>query len=182
MKMTRKSGMGKMAVVVVMLASLALPSLGRAGTLDPSAAPAPTMRTLQEIYDLVADLGRFPVVLGGTAVFDRTTGLVWERGPTGPGMTWDAAVAYCPTLTVGGKHDWRLPTIDELKTLVDATQSNPALPLGNHFVGVQSQYCWSSTTVAGLPGDAWIVDFDYGNVGGFNKDYVMYVRCVRGGQ
>jgi hypothetical protein len=182
MKMTRKSGMGKMAVVVVMLASLALPSLGRAGTLDPSAAPAPTMRTLQEIYDLVADLGRFPVVLGGTAVFDRTTGLVWERGPTGQLMTWDAAVAYCPTLTVGGKNDWRLPTIDELKTLMDATQSNPALPLGHHFVGVQPYGYWSSTTYAVYQSAAWYVYFYNGYVTYGYKFGSLYVWCVRGGQ
>ena len=44
--------------------------------------------------------------------------------------TWLTANFYAYDITVGGRDGWRLPTVEELKSLVDRTQSNPALPSG----------------------------------------------------
>jgi hypothetical protein len=45
----------------------------------------------------------------------------------------------------GGNLQWRLPSINELETLVDCSRHNPALPDGNPFTHVRDGY-WSSTT------------------------------------
>jgi two-component system OmpR family response regulator len=65
---------------------------------------------------------------------DPQTGLMWQRQDNGVGapaeqadMTRDAAAAYCYALRLGGRHDWRLPTIEELQTLHDPTQSAAGL-------------------------------------------------------
>lgn len=34
------------------------------------------------------------------------------------GMNWNDAAVYCKNLKEGGKSDWRLPDIDELRTLI----------------------------------------------------------------
>ena len=39
---------------------------------------------------------------------------------------------------IAGKKGWRLPSIHELRTLIDASQKNPALPSGNPFGNVKS--------------------------------------------
>jgi len=48
--------------------------------------------------------------------------------------------------------------------------------------GFRSSNYWSSTSVVGFEYHAWIVGFDYGVVYGDDKNYNVYVRCVRDGQ
>ncbi len=48
---------------------------------------------------------------------EETKELVWSERFSKAG-TWAAAVSYCGNLNEGGHNDWRLPTIDELRTLI----------------------------------------------------------------
>ncbi|MEA3348106.1 MAG: DUF1566 domain-containing protein [Pseudomonadota bacterium] len=126
--------------------------------------------------------GRFVLVLDDEAVLDRETGLVWERDTDDTTRDWYVAQTYCYLLEIGGRKGWRLPTIDELATLIDSTQSNPALPSGHPFTNAKSYY-WSSTTDASSTNYAWHVYFYYGDVGSFKKSAsVCSVRAVRSGQ
>jgi len=71
--------------------------------------------------------------------------------------------------------DWRLPTIQELITIVDFTKYNPACDL----VDVISDKYWSSTTNAGNTDFAWNVYFGSG-FSNYNSKYnSYYVRCIR---
>ena len=52
------------------------------------------------------------------AVLDRETGLVWQRSPvTGP-APWVAALSYCRQQVIGDRKGWRLPSYEEMSTLV----------------------------------------------------------------
>lgn len=80
-------------------------------------------------------------------VLDRLTGLVWHRDADltkGP-CTWDRALEAVRKLGMESGRDWRLPNINELESLVDASESDPALPAGHPFEAVSQAY-WSSTT------------------------------------
>src|SRR6266446_7070038 len=71
---------------------------------------------------------------GGAAVLDRETGLVWEQSPSTSTFTWEDAQIHCNQLTVGNRIGWRLPTLQELASLVDgdpANTSSPRLPPGH---------------------------------------------------
>ena len=120
--------------------------------------------------------------LGSAAVLDRETGLVWERSPsTTTGATWFGQSFHCIDLNTGGRTGWRLPTIQELLSLVDRSQSNPALPSGHPF-NVQSSNYWASTT-PGNADSAWVVAFSSGSVGAGDKSSSGGLAwCVRGGQ
>jgi hypothetical protein len=120
---------------------------------------------------------------GGAAVLDRETGLVWEQSPTTSSFSWFHAQLQCNGLTVGSRLGWRLPTLQELASLVDPTQDNPALPAGHPFSNVQSSSYWSATTFAAVAGVAWVVNFGSGLFVSFGGEAGSnFVWCVRGGQ
>ena len=134
---------------------------------------------------------RFIVLLNwnSEAVLDRETGLVWEQSPSitgGPAnngrRNWQNAQIHCNQKTVGNRKGWRLPTIQDLASLIDPTQSNPVLPSGHPFSNVQSSIYWSATTDASNSFLVWVVNFANGNVdAGFNKGNFFLAWCVRGG-
>ena len=118
----------------------------------------------------------------GNIVTDTTTGLQWQDNTEAKTVTktWIEAINYCENLTLGGYNDWRLPNINELKSIVDRSKSNPAIV--DTFINVVSSVYWSSTTIVEYKGNAWVVNFDDGNVHNGYKYSRPYVRCVRAGQ
>jgi hypothetical protein len=114
------------------------------------------------------------------AVLDRETGLVWERGPGPISLNWVDASSHCVGLSLGGRKGWRLPTVQDLASLIDPTQLNPALPPGHPFFVLFAHY-WSATD-ARDPQIAWSVDFGNGNMDMTPKvNPINFAWCVRGG-
>ncbi len=134
--------------------------------------------------DTTATCPRFIVLSnwGNAAVLDRETGLVWEQSPSTGTDDWIGAQIHCNQLTVGNRKGWRLPTIQELASLIDPTRSIPSLPIGHPFSNVQSSRYWSATTAVFNGTFAWVVVFDVGVVGLGDKGGNDYAWCVRGGQ
>jgi len=97
--------------------------------------------------------------------------LEWQQDPSKDRMTWQEAIAYAESIGDG----WRLPTVQELISQLDFTKSSPA----TSKPGWGLHWYWSSTTYAGDPDGAWSVNFDFGGVGGNDKGFDGYVRCVR---
>jgi len=121
------------------------------------------------------------------AVLDRETGLVWQKSPSATHQTWFAALDACTLLTAGSRQGWRLPTIQELRSLVDMTQS-PALPVGHPFTNVQvgffDQYWSVSTSFFTVVDTAYVVSFLHPN-DIISTDKISSSNtstwCVRGG-
>ncbi|MDZ4384317.1 MAG: DUF1566 domain-containing protein [Nitrospirota bacterium] len=197
-----------LSTAIISLLMFSTPAL--AGSLNPSAPPGPTMKTLDQApaKDEVIppwsqilpanDTGdpcnsaRFKCVMGGDAVLDKETGLVWDRTPGVFTKSWnmisgrwwedDYATGQCLGINRSGRRGWRVPTIHELLSLVDPFVSSPALPSGHPFSFVQSSTYWSATTSADNNTNAWLVDFGfYGHRSYGNKSEFHYVWCVRGG-
>ena len=117
---------------------------------------------------------------GNGTVTDTSSSLIWQQATAPNTYNWDQAISYCESLSFAGYTDWRLPTLNELNTLVDSTQTPPTI---NHmfFPGTVSSVYWSSTTSA-TPNYAGGVDFSHGGTSYNEKFYTFYVRAVRGGQ
>lgn len=105
------------------------------------------------------------LLLQGDVVQDRLTGLTWTRSADlAPGpLSWQEALQAAERLQTAGLA-WRLPTINELESLVDAGQHQPALPAGHPFQDLRQAY-WSSTTSAFEPDWAMALYLDKGAVG-----------------
>ena len=116
------------------------------------------------------------------AVFDRQTGLVWERSANLYFGSWAGAKKRCENLSLGKHTGWRLPNIFELASLVDPNvpSPGPTLPPGHPFKAVPRFY-WSATTDIENVANAWGVGFNIGDVGSGVKTAVDYVWCVRDG-
>ena len=116
-------------------------------------------------------------------VTDSLTGLMWVRSPSITPATWANALTSANNLTLCGFSDWRLPNINELKSLVNSEAADPAAFLNAQgFTGVQASYYWSSSSYAGSAANAWLVDLSDGNVLVSNKSDINYVWPVRAGQ
>jgi hypothetical protein len=123
------------------------------------------------IYGRSSPETRFVDHSDGT-VTDRLTGLIWLKNAGCLGrMSWKAAVATTGRLKSGdcgsapgspladgsSAGDWRLPTMDELCSLIDFGHRDPALPEGHPFLNIADGYYWSATRMFDYPGVVWVM-------------------------
>jgi hypothetical protein len=115
-------------------------------------------------------------------VLDAARGLMWTAQPLACGRVSNrsggAAETACTECRVGGFDDWRLPTVDELQTLIDRTRFNPAIDT-DKFPDTPSNWFWSSSPDASDPDYAWLVAFYLGHVHLLRRGNGAFVRAVR---
>ena len=120
-------------------------------------------------------------------VTDHLTGLIWLKnaGCFAPALfaasltdVNQLASGACG-LTDGSKAgDWRMPNINELESMVDVSQSNPAIPAGSQFTNVTDAIYWSSTSYfGGVDGSpyAWTIRMSDGR---YMNDFGSNVKNV----
>jgi hypothetical protein len=118
-----------------------------------------------------------------TFVLDNLTGLFWLRDADicSKKMDWDEALDQVTKISLDTPEKilpWRLPTINELESLVDCSRHSPALPDNHPFVNVRDVY-WSSTTSFFDPAWAWALYLNKGATGvGFKKQRDFYLWPV----
>ncbi|MEI7675189.1 MAG: DUF1566 domain-containing protein [Bacteroidales bacterium] len=118
---------------------------------------------------------------GDGTIKDNYTGLTWQKSSSTTAMTWESALAYAKTVTLGGKTDWRLPNIKELQSLNDVSRVKPSINKTYFPNIVTSAFYWSSTSQYKTPSIAWDFNTDYGVVTYNDKTLNEYVILVRGG-
>ncbi|MCI5148766.1 MAG: DUF1566 domain-containing protein [Candidatus Electrothrix sp. MAN1_4] len=142
---------------------------------------------------------------GDGTVTDTKTGLMWKRCSEGlSGDTcehgkvekyrWYDAMQRFKNVAYAGYTDWRLPTIDELKTLVYCRKRKDKegnCKDGSEAPKIKQQafpnnpiwFFWSGSPYAGSSVNAWwYVNFFSGNSYANHRDISNAVRLVRGGQ
>jgi hypothetical protein len=140
---------------------------------------------LAKLADAAAPTGHYVVTAGsGTGndtVYDTKSKLTWQRTVSSTTYTWAAAKTYCAGVgTSLGGTGWRLPTLKELYSIVDLSQTTTPYIDPTAFPSTPSAAYWSSSPVAGSPSNAWGVFFYNGGTGyGFAIPAASNVRCVR---
>ena len=115
---------------------------------------------------------------GDDTVTDRVTGLMWQKGGSEDGMTWQDAKVYVKGLNskkYAGNSNWRLPTIEELASLMKSMKSEESLYIAPIF-SKEQEICWSSDTFG--TNVVWYASFKSGMIRHIYYFY-YYVRAVR---
>jgi hypothetical protein len=131
-------------------AALIAPVLAAAPTCDPQRNPIPTTR-----YEM-----------RGAEVLDKETGLTWQRCSVG--QTWNEGEGCTGTVEEfnwqnakkQARRGWRLPTRDELETLISRACSPSINP--EAFPGVDPVKLWYWSSTQDTSGLAWLVQFGGG--------------------
>ena len=131
-------------------------------------------------------------VIQGDQVYDKKTDLTWARCSVG--QRWKEGVGCVGVVKVftwneankQGGGGWRLPSKDELATLIDrkrkAVGQEPTIDeVAFPDMDYDKLWYWSSTPSGA---EAWHVNFDVGVVidTGYRDEVQYSVRLVRGGQ
>lgn len=125
---------------------------------------------------------RFTDNKNGT-VSDNLTGLIWLKDAnctemaggidrSGGLLNWPSALTWSNNLASGKcglsdnsvAGDWRLPNINELRSLVDYSRHDPVLPIGHPFINAQSVWYWSSTSNPVFTAGAFNVGISRGSI------------------
>jgi hypothetical protein len=150
------------------------------------------------------------VVVAPGVVRDKTTGLEWMRCSLGQDwsvktntcdgsadkFTFEGAQDIARQLNnaggYNGKRDWRVPTVDELKSLVVCTNGRSSNDCADGsarptiaqtiFPRTPSEWFWSSSPYVGNSGSAWSVYFGNGYVDNDGRNSSYRVRLVRASQ
>lgn len=137
---------------------------------------------------------------------DPESGLFWSMESNA--MIWQAAVDYCDNLTEGGFSDWRLPSINEARTLikncretmVDGKCSVTDNCLSSDCLDYSCDLCeqkadgyyskidertdsrlfWSASEVSGSAVSAWGIELYTASVAAKVKNEYGVTRCARG--
>lgn len=104
----------------------------------------------------------------------------------GTANTYCNTQAYVARVNISGwcgANNWRMPTNEELSSIVDDSIANPGPTIdANFFPNTHSSLFWSSSPYVLSSDYAWSVGFSYGDDGASYKHNYGRVRLVRGGQ
>ncbi|MCD6211616.1 MAG: DUF1566 domain-containing protein [Sulfurovum sp.] len=132
----------------------------------------------------------FMVLLANTSIFanetnkssivtDKIHTIYWQDNLSSQKSSedWDDAVEYCDKLVLNSIDKWRLPTFNELLSIVDYTRVNPAInPV---FDYVHEGTYWTSLDFSATTSRAWTIDFRTGKTFYSYKTTNHSVRCVK---
>jgi hypothetical protein len=122
---------------------------------------------------------------GDNTISDNLTGLMWTKSFGLTYVSWQNALNRIAGMNDGtysnyGYTDWRLPNINEIRSVMDLGQAYPALPSNYPFSGIGNCQTWSSTTFASDSTNAWAPNLWYGEKYYDAKGYSKYIWAVRG--
>lgn len=144
---------------------------------------------------------------GDGTVTDIKTNLMWkqcsegQRGDNCGGefaeYKWDDALSkFGAGVSFAGHSDWRMPTKEELRTLVYCSNGTPQETAWNKSCGKEGEYqsptinqtafpntaWWYWSSMEKDASDVWVVSFGYGADSWYDRGYGAAVRLVRSGK
>ena len=126
-------------------------------------------------------------------VYDNVGGLTWLKCPAGNNYTmsncteqsepknWLGAIQYCESLEYAEKTDWRLPNINEIRSLIARGRTQPLINSSLFPHIATPLFFWTSTTYEKTPQLGWGINFTSGEEVLTLKLLENKVFCVKSG-
>ncbi|MDY0095266.1 MAG: DUF1566 domain-containing protein [Candidatus Vecturithrix sp.] len=116
---------------------------------------------------------------GEQVIIDHATGLMWQQAAAEfiPGGKVHTHIEHVNARRYAGYSDWRLPTIEELASLLESPQKE--IDFLDPLFDLPFWFCLSTDTVAGEPSAPWVVFFEDGYVLNYSMDDDFYLLLVR---
>jgi hypothetical protein len=105
---------------------------------------------------------------------------MWQSYTSDIDFTWEQAFSYVNSLNSSGLcgyHDWRLPSVNELQSIIDYS-TTPSIDV-SFFSNAKSDYYWTSTSYAVDLDYAWSINFYNRLQTSRYKNNYSYIRLVR---
>ena len=143
------------------------------------------MEGMRKFLSILIQLMAFCVIIAGTqivhaayrdmgdgTVYDEERSLLWQKADDGMKKIFVDALSYCNDLSLGGRENWELPSVEGLSSLVDKNFSPTINPV---FLSHASEY-FSSRIITAIKIDGYngggssgftlvkMVDFNNGNI------------------
>lgn len=157
---------------------MAAPGARRAAALKISPSKARQTFGLKRDWRPNAFAGGGLEELDAKVLFDPATGLAWQRQGSRYPFTWPEARAYCQRLADdewAGMSGWRLPTVDELLSILRPPARAADLCLQSAF-SPRQRWLWSIDRASFIA--AWYVSVDMGFVSWQDFSCTFYARAV----
>ena len=128
---------------------------------------------------------------GDGTVTDKSKGLIWQKCSAGQNNDascsgtantyWlqnTGALSYCNGLYLAGISEWRVPNVDELKSILDRTKVSGPMIDDSFFPATVADKYITSTTYYPDTMSIWAVSFFDGSASSIARSVSRYVRCV----
>lgn len=122
--------------------------------------------------------GRYQISDEGFFVKDIKSGLIWRRYVETGKFKYEKALAQAEKEGFITERSWRVPTIEELKTLIEEKHHNPAIN-AIVFPNTPGEPFWSSSPHPNNTESAWNVNFYDGHVNYDSRTNAFALRLVR---
>jgi len=116
---------------------------------------------------------------GDKVVMDHTTGLMWQQAGS-DAVDYEQAQEYINRLNrekLAGFYDWRLPTLEEAMSLIEAKQNQDSRLYIKSLFDKRQPWIWTADQQSAYV--AWAAGFFNGNCNDYDIRNDNYVRAVR---
>ncbi len=116
--------------------------------------------------------------ISSDVVVDKATGRTWQKSGSPYPLSWLEAQSYISVLNrtrFGGRQTWRLPTIDELLSLLDESANQM-----NKLFNADRKWLWSCDLHGKT--ERWFINLDMGYVASQDMDCPNFVKAVSSDQ
>lgn len=137
-----------------------------------------------EVIKIDAELGKSSFGVIDDYIWDMRSGLTYEKPKKNTAYTLDEALEHVQQLNTtffGGTNSWRLPTVDELRFIVDYSKKNPAVfDVFNCLI--RPDFYWTAEEYPAMTGERnWAIFFGFGCAVPVDKNQRCGCIAVTGG-
>jgi len=141
------------------------------------------MRLIIILLLVINTLFGIKLTKSGDFVIDDHNKLMWQDSfiNVNKRLTHQEAIEYCKKLNINGITNWRLPTVEEYKLIIDKRRVTKQIMIHRAFKYVIQDDYWANdrTWLRNFGQYGYYILVKSGSIYYQNRSYKKFVRCIR---